>query len=187
MLVLKTILIHFKRKEKRKAQWHNLQPFCDMIDNKWKWILTLLNVLKVLISVLSNLVAIRHMWRQEIWMWRDSCSKMYFLWWINYNISQILTKVATEKPLCRMWRQREFGWTPLTYTNSLLTWNNTRAKLFTFVWYGFTKNESLIYVMKSTYKSQVLIISSAKYLTHSIIFIFKKEAWGTTCFVYLEQ
>jgi hypothetical protein len=39
-----------------------------------------------------------------------------FLMINKLHISQIVTKVATEKPLSpqlwRMWRQSEFGWTP---------------------------------------------------------------------------
>jgi hypothetical protein len=54
------------------------------------------------------------MWQQEILMWRQTLAQK---WISKLHISQIVTKVATEKPLSPqlwlMWRQSEFGWTPL--------------------------------------------------------------------------
>jgi hypothetical protein len=62
-------------------------------------------------TVLSNLVAIRHMWRQDIWMWRQTvvqnwiCNGKYTVYHSNYDksgdsktlVATIVANVATER------------------------------------------------------------------------------------------
>jgi hypothetical protein len=65
-------------------------------------------------TALSNLVAIRHEWRQPILMWRQKHSYNYLFQEEKPNFIQDLTHVATPKPLWpQMWRQDKFRWIAL--------------------------------------------------------------------------